>query len=920
MAYPRNPLVPNDLIFVEGESTSSVDNPVVLNQTFDDEKVGDIPKYWAITQQQYGSFTIDNQTCYSGGKSAKFVDNSTVGSPCPYRTFPTQKGIITVTFAIRLDASSGINTNLSIWVDDGNFAGSNIYFTNKSTIEYRDDEGFHILCNYTAKEWYEIKMIMNVPDNVYEIYIDEIRIIRNATFYNFNVSREIRRIVFGKAPDFQPIGHIDSLMIRRITSIRVPEDYSRIQEAIDMASPGITILVASFDRPYYEHICIRNKHDLWLKGDKRSTTIIDGRFEGADIDVILIDEYSCNVTISGFTIRKGSRSGISIRGSNNTIFNNIIASNTIGANCIVDGGNILYRNNFICNTQQAVDKGTNKWDNGTQGNYWSDCDIRDENGDGICDRPYLIPFDNKDNHPLFLIQNVSRSPYEPSYDQKVSITATILEDVQIDKAILNFTCDSTWESINMIIRGNKFNATIRGLPYDRTVQYKIHAIAVWGVWVLSKTFSYRITDKVPPRIERVDWTPKKPTENDAVKVSANVSEPKNTSGIDNVILDCSVDGGPWWSIPMINKTGLWEATIPKQPRRSNVIFYVNAFDKAKPPNSNKSKYSYKVGFSSLKAPDILDFNVIGEGQTKAQNFIIENEGDSTLNWSITIVEGASWISVKPVNGTTGGGKKSPVKVNITTTNLSIGSYKGKLQVTSSGGNESIHIFTTVTKIIIDHSLVSDDHCDVNSNQTIHFHAMWAHNYSAVQNGRINVTCIDDATNVRGWAIYMTNATGWVSFTNCSLTVGKRTWMVTGVNCSGITSYVQEALNPSIIGDRVNIILAIQKDRIKVGENAIITWSGKYEYNGATFNGSITLNDTRTQYTTPGERVYTTLSISDPVHGLGAFTSNSIPCRWEEMPFWTQWAFLMVVAVVTAMGGGVLTTLAFWTLRAYKKKS
>ena len=931
-AIQRKPLAPQDLIFEEGKSANDVDtsedsiakvaySAVILNQTFDDEKVGDIPKNWAITQRQYGSFTIDNQTCYSGGKSAKFVDNSTVGSPCPYRTFPAQNGTITVTFAIRLDASSGINTNLSIWVDDGNFAGSNIYFTNKSTIEYRDDEGFHILCNYTAKEWYEIKMIMNVPDNVYEIYIDEIRIIRNATFYNFNVSRKIRRIVFGEAPDFQPIGHIDSLVIRRITSIRVPEDYSRIQEAIDMASPGITILVASSDRPYYEHICIRNKHDLWLKGDKRSTTIIDGRFEGADMDVILIDEYSCNVTISGFTIRKGSRSGISIRGSNNTIFNNIIANNTIGANCIVDGGNILYRNNFICNTQQAVDKGTNKWDNGTQGNYWSDCDIRDENGDGICDRPYLIPFDNKDNHPLFLIQNVSRSPYEPSYDQKVSITATILEDVQIDKAILNFTCDSTWESINMIIRGNKFNATIRGLPYDRTVQYKIRAIAVCGVWVLSKTFSYTVTDKVPPRIESVDWTPKKPTENDAVKVSAKVSEPKNASGIDNVILNCSVDGGLWWSIPIINKTGLWEATIPKQPRRSNVTFYVKAFDKAKPPNSNKSKKcSYKVGFSSLKAPDILDFNVTGEGQTKAQNFIIKNEGDSTLNWSITIVKGP-WIkNVNPMNGLTGPGGTSPVRVIIDTTNLTIGLKQGEIRATSNGGNKSIYLLTTVTKIIIDRSSVSDDHCDIGSNQTIYFHAMWAHNYSAVQNGRINVTCIDHATNVRGWAIYMTNATGWVSFTNCSLTVGKRTWMVTGANCSGITSYVQEALNPSIIGDRVNIILAIQKDRIKVGENAIITWSGKYEYDGATFKGSITLNDTQTQYTTPGKRVYTTLSISDPVHGLGAFTSNSIMCTWEEIPFWTQWAVLMVVAVVTAMGGGVLTTLAFWTMRAYKKKS
>lgn len=76
---PRKPLASQDLIFVEGKSISDVDNPedsiarvayntVILNQTFDDEQIGDAPKNWTITQPQYGSFTIDNQTCYSGGR------------------------------------------------------------------------------------------------------------------------------------------------------------------------------------------------------------------------------------------------------------------------------------------------------------------------------------------------------------------------------------------------------------------------------------------------------------------------------------------------------------------------------------------------------------------------------------------------------------------------------------------------------------------------------------------------------------------------------------------------------------------------------------------------------------------------------------------------------------------------------------
>jgi len=136
---------------------------------------------------------------------------------------------------------------------------------------------------------------------------------------------------------------------------------------------------------------------------------------------------------------------------------------------------------------------------------------------------------------------------------------------------------------------------------------------------------------------------------------------------------------------------------------------------------------------------------------------------------------------------------------------------------------------------------------------------------------------------------------------------------------GLTAFTSNEVY--CVFDRVNIVLAIQNDRIKVGENATILWSGTYEYDGTTFSGSLTLNDTRIQYATPGTRGYTTLSILDTVHGLEAFISNSIACTWEEeIPIWPQWAFFMMVAVVAAIGGGIFSTLAFWTLRVYKKKS
>ncbi len=142
--------------------------------------------------------------------------------------------------------------------------------------------------------------------------------------------------------------------------------------------------------------------------------------------------------------------GIGVGGSNNTVFGNYIVgtngtginlgtsfNNTIAGNQIEDnmigvltttifsqGGahdNMIYYNNFINNTENVYNEvimagpvAVSIWDDGVVGNYWSDYNGTDADGNGIGDTPYVIDESNQDHFPLITPVDIIPSFPSPS--------------------------------------------------------------------------------------------------------------------------------------------------------------------------------------------------------------------------------------------------------------------------------------------------------------------------------------------------------------------------------------------------------------------------------------------------------------------------------------------------------------------------
>ena len=151
---------------------------------------------------------------------------------------------------------------------------------------------------------------------------------------------------------------------------------------------------------------------IWIALSSNDNIISGNNIENNEMYAMWLKDSSNN-KISENEIISHTNYTIYIRASNYTTFSaNNIKDNNMGFFFYYASDNIVYHNNFINNRrspQCSSTASTNVWDNGKEGNYWSDYqelypDAEEIDGSGIWNTPYVIPDiieeDNYDNYPL----------------------------------------------------------------------------------------------------------------------------------------------------------------------------------------------------------------------------------------------------------------------------------------------------------------------------------------------------------------------------------------------------------------------------------------------------------------------------------------------------------------------------------------
>jgi parallel beta-helix repeat protein len=305
---------------------------------------------------------------------------------------------------------------------------------------------------------------------------------------------------------------------------------------------------------------------------------------------------------------------------------------------------VFHHNNFVNNSQQIFidDESSNAWDNGVEGNFWSDYHGSDlfsgpgqsvSGSDGLGDSPYAIDTNNRDNYPLMDVITF--------FDAGTFDGVPYLVNVVSNSAISSFHLNATEKEVS-------FNVTIEtDLGFCRVTIPRIIVEALWSegyrvsidgeIVSLSKwendayTYNYFIFNKLSHEVvfEAVDITaptitilsPENKTyPSKSINVTFNLSEPASWMGYSldsqiNVTISgnttvSSLSDGRHWIIIFANDTS------GNMVRSDTVYFSIDtvapSIEVLSPENKTYATSSISLSFDVSEPTSWMGFSLDGQ--------------------------------------------------------------------------------------------------------------------------------------------------------------------------------------------------------------------------------------------------------------------------------------------------------------------
>ena len=113
-------------------------------------------------------------------------------------------------------------------------------------------------------------------------------------------------------------------------------------------------------------------------------------------------------------------------------------------------------------------------------------------------------------------------------------------------------------------------------------------------------------------------------------------------------------------------------------------------------------------------------------------------------------------------------------------------------------------------------------------------------------------------------------------------VGSRTYFVEEIHdpIYGITAFSSDELE--MIWDRIELEIEAEDERMDIGEEAVISWTGTYGWDGTDFYGEVEFSPDVISLDSVGGIEYEVSKVIDPIYDITAFYSNTVDAVWDRV--------------------------------------